>query len=56
MDTKHSYLVALPCFKGDKGFNHKTVLVKAKDENEAYAIAMHLHPNSNIGDIKKVDY
>ena len=51
-----NYLVALPSFRNGKGFCHRTVLVKAKDEDEARVIAMELKPNNNIGDIKKVDY
>ncbi len=50
------YLVALPSFPDDKGFNHRTVLVSASSEAEAYSIARRLRPNNNIGDIKKVDY
>ena len=52
----NKYLIALPSFPNSKGFCHSTILVKAKDENDAIAIARHLHPNSNIGDIKIVDY
>lgn len=46
------YLVALPIFPGRKGFNHPTILVSAKDENDARALVRHLKPQSNIGDIK----
>ena len=53
---KSNYLVALPSFKNDRGFNHRTVLVSAVDEDEAIAIARHLKPHENIGAIKKVDY
>jgi hypothetical protein len=52
----HKYLIALPCFPGAKGFNHRTVLVSAKDVNDAAAIARHLRPHDNIGDIKQVNY
>jgi len=55
-ECKSNYLVALPSFRGAKGFNHQTVLVSAKDENDAWDAARHLKPNANIGDIKKVDY
>lgn len=55
-DGKSKYLVALPAFRGSKGFNHQTILVSAKDEDDARDIARHLKPHSNIGDIKKVDY
>ncbi len=54
--SKNKYLVALPTFKGSKGFNHPTVLVSAKDETEASVIAKSLKPHSNIGDIKQVNY
>ena len=50
------YLVALPSFRGSKGFCCQTVLVSAKDENEARSTAMYLRPNHYIGDIKEVDY
>lgn len=53
---KNKYLIALPKFRGSKGFNHETILVSANDEDDARDIARHLKPNSNIGDIKKVDY
>lgn len=56
MKDKNKYLIALPAFRGSKGFNHQTILVSAKDESEAKDIAIHLKPNDNIGDIKKVDY
>lgn len=52
----NKYLIALPCFPAAKGFNHRTILVSAKDENDARALARHLRPHDNIGDIKKVDY
>lgn len=54
--TKNKYLIALPAFPKSKGFNHRTVLVSAIDENDAISIARHLKPNDNIGDIKMVDY
>ena len=50
------YLIALPTFKGSKGFNHPTILVKALDENDARAIVRHLKPSANIGDIRIVNY
>jgi len=55
-EGKSKYLIALPVFRGAKGFNHQTILVSAKDEDDARDIAKHLKPHSNIGDIKKVDY
>jgi hypothetical protein len=57
METKKKkYLVALPCFKGSKGFNHRTVLVKAKNKNDAISIVRSLKPHDNIGEIEEVDY
>lgn len=50
------YLIALPCFPGQKGFNHRTVLVSAKNEQDAVALASHLCPHAYIGDIKQVNY
>jgi hypothetical protein len=52
----HKYLIALPCFRNAKGFNHQTILVSAKDKNDAVALARHLRPHANIGDIKQVNY
>lgn len=52
----NKYLIALPIFRGDKGFNHPTILVSAKDATAAAALARHLRPNANIGDIKQVNY
>lgn len=51
-----TYLVALPCFANSKGFNHRTILIRAKDENNARIVARHLRPKDNIGDIKEVEY
>ncbi len=56
MENKNKYLVALPAFPNDKGFNHQTILVRAKDEDDARTVVTHLKPNKNIGDIKKVNY
>lgn len=50
------YLVALPCFRGAKGFNHPTILVSAKNQSEAVKIVRHLKPHDNIGEIKQVNY
>ena len=50
------YLIALPAFPNDKGFNHQTILVSGDDENDAVALASHLRPGRNIGDIKEVNY
>lgn len=52
----NKYLVALPSFPNSTGFNHPTILVKAKSIEEAKKIVRHLKTNSNIGDIKKVNY
>lgn len=53
---KQQFLVALPIFHGSRGFNHRTVLVSAKDRREAVAIVRHIRPNDNIGEIKQVNY
>ena len=50
------YLVALPVFPGDKGFCHRTVLVKVKDLQDCISLVRHLRPNDNIGEIKQVNY
>ena len=52
----NKYLVALPSIRGSKGFCHPTVLVSAKDEDDARALAIHLKGRVNIGDIKQVNY
>jgi hypothetical protein len=52
----NKYLVALPSFKSTKGFNCPTILVKAKDLNDAIKQVVHLKPHSNIGDIRQVNY
>ena len=50
----NKYLIALPCFKGSKGFCHPTILVSAKDEDDAIELVYHLKgPHVNIGDIKR---
>ena len=56
MTDYNKYLIALPSFKGAKGFNHRTILVKTKNENDAIVLARYLRPNDNIGDIKQVNY
>ena len=53
---KKKYLIALPAFAGSKGFNHQTVLVSAKDENDAISFARHVRPGKRIGEIKQVFY
>lgn len=52
----NKYLIALPCFRGAKGFCHRTILVSAKSENDAIALARHLRPSDHIGDVKIVAY
>ena len=52
----NKYLIVLPCFPNDNGFNHQTVLVSAINEDEAKDKAKRLRPNSNIGEIKLVEY
>ena len=52
----HKYLIALPISRAAKGFNHRTILVSAKNERDAVAIARHLRPHDNIGNIKQVNY
>jgi len=54
--TYKGYLIALPTFKGAKGFNHQTILVRAKDKEEARALVHYLKGAVNIGDIKQVNY
>ena len=51
------YLIALPTFPKAKGFCHQTILVSAKDEDDAINLVYYLKgDNINIGDIKEVDY
>lgn len=50
------YLVALPIFRGSKGFCHQTILVSAKDLPDCISLVHHLRPNRNIGEIKEIDY
>lgn len=56
MVNKKKFLIALPTFRGQKGFNCQTILVSGIDEFDAVNLAMHLKPNHNIGDVKEVDY
>jgi hypothetical protein len=56
MTSKKKYLVALPCFAGAKGFNHRTILVSAKDLNDCYSLVRHLRPHDNIGEVREVSY
>ncbi len=54
---KNKYLVALPSFPNAKGFCHQTILVSAKDKNDAIELVRYIKGNKvNIGEIKKVDY
>jgi hypothetical protein len=50
------YLISLPIFHSQKGFNCQTILVKARSEQDAICIARHIQPNNNIGSIKEVYY
>lgn len=52
----HKYLIALPTFHKKKGFCHQTILVSAKNINDAISIVNHIKPKCNIGDIKQVNY
>ena len=52
---KNKFLIAMPCFPNWKGFNHRTILVSAKDKNDAIAQARHHHPHCHIGEIKEYD-
>ncbi len=56
MNTKKTYLIALPSFPNEKGFNHRTILLSGKDENDAISLARHLKPHDNIGEVKEVNY
>ena len=57
------FLIALPIFAGSKGFNHQTILVSAKNEEDAVIRAIGILDKAykgkkqiNIGDIKRVKY
>jgi len=54
-ESTSNYLIALPCFRGAKGFCHPTILISATSENDAISTAKRL-TGRHIGDIKKVDY
>ena len=56
MNIKKKYIVALPIFKGSKGFCHRTILVSAIGLNVCISLVRHLKPHDNIGDIKEVNY
>ena len=45
----------MPCFPNGEGFNHRTILVSAKDKKDAIAQARHHHPRCHIGEIKEYD-
>lgn len=49
------FLVAITCFQGEKGFCHRTILLRAKDAAEARCEA-HKRATGFIGDIKEVNY
>lgn len=46
------FLIALPCFPGSRGFNHRTILVKAIDLRDAISLVRHLRPHCNIGEVR----
>lgn len=50
------FLIALPSFPNSKGFNHRTILIKAKDRLDAIELVRYLRPHDNIGEIKEVNY
>jgi len=50
------YLVALPAFPNDKGFCHRTTLIRAEDELDARSRVAEKFPHENIGDIKEQKY
>jgi putative AlgH/UPF0301 family transcriptional regulator len=55
--NKRKFLIALPSFPCKKNFNHKTILVSAKDEADAIDLVFHLRPDTrHIGKIKEVNY
>ena len=51
-----TYLVALTGWPGLKGFNCRTILVKATDEDDARMTAMRLSGETATGDVKEVFY
>jgi len=55
---KKRFLIALPCFPNDtKSWNHQTILVSAKDRDDAIALAKHLRPDCrHIGRVEQVNY
>lgn len=54
------FLVALPSTRGQKGFCCPTILVYAKDEQDAISLVYHIKGRNKrgiiIGDIKEVNY
>ncbi len=50
--SKNKYLIALPVFVGDKGFNHQTILVSAVSVPDAISLVHHLRGSCNIGEIE----
>lgn len=55
-NNKRKFVVALPSFGCMKGFNCRTILVSAKDKNEAMSIACRLSGRQFCGDVKEVFY
>jgi len=55
-NKKRKFLIALPTFPGQKGFNCQTILLSGKDKFEAIGKVDYFKPKANIGDVKEVDY
>jgi len=54
---KKKFLIALPAFPKDKGFCHPTILISARDKQDAILKAIRIKGfRVNIGDIKEVSY
>jgi len=55
--NKKKFLIALPTFPCKKNFNHQTILLSAKDENDAMNLLFHLRPHTrHVGKIREVKY
>jgi len=53
--NKKKFLIALPTFPCKKNFNHQTILLSAKDENDAINLLFHLRPHTRyVGKIREV--
>jgi len=56
METMKKFLVSLSSFSQSKGFNNQTILVKAKNKQDAIELARYLRylePHCDIGEIKE---